>query len=417
VIIADPDQRPNGETKTKQMTKPIFFFKNNRKALPLLIIVFLLLISQGFGQTPAAHNLGQYLPKLMGKKIGLVVNQTATIGNTHLVDTLLRLGVQIEAIFAPEHGFRGEAEAGASIQDGRDKQTGIRVISLYGQKKKPFSADLGAIELMVFDLQDVGARFYTYISTLHYVMEACAEHALDLMILDRPNPNGHYVAGPVLDTAFRSFVGMHPIPVVHGMTMAEYARMINGEGWLAGGIQCRLLLARMVDYSHKSMYQLPIPPSPNLPNMHAVYLYPSVCFFEGTQVSLGRGTDKPFQQIGAPWYKKGNTRFKPVAIPGKALNPPHKDQWCQGLDLSNEPISKWQYLGDLELGWLLDFYKASPDKSTFFIPFFDKLAGSDALRKAIIAGKSEQEIRQSWDADLQAFKLVRKKYLIYPDFE
>lgn len=396
---------------------PIIFFKNNRKALPLLIIVFLLLGISSFGQTPAAHNLGQYLPKLMGKKIGLVVNQTATIGRTHLVDTLLQLGVEIEAIFAPEHGFRGEAEAGASIQDGRDAKTGIRVISLYGQKKKPFSADLGAIELMVFDLQDVGARFYTYISTLHYVMEACAEHSLDLMVLDRPNPNGHYVAGPVLDTAFRSFVGMHPIPVVHGMTMAEYARMINGEGWLAGGIQCRLLLVRMLDYNHKSIYQLPIPPSPNLPNMHAVYLYPSICFFEGTQLSLGRGTDKPFQQIGAPWYKKGNARFKPVAIPGKALNPPFKDQWCQGLDLSAEPLSKWQYMGDIELSWLLDFYKSSPDKSTFFIPFFDKLAGSDALRKAIISGKSEQEIRQSWEANLQAFKLVRKKYLIYPDFE
>lgn len=358
-----------------------------------------------------------YIPMLMGKKVGLVVNQTATIGQQHLVDSLLKLGIKVSAIFAPEHGFRGEAEAGAEIKDGRDPKTGVRVVSLYGNKKKPGSEDLKDLEILVFDIQDVGARFYTYISTLHYVMEACAEHNLPLLILDRPNPNGHYVDGPVLDTAFRSFVGMHPVPVVHGMTIGEYAGMIAGEKWLPKGLECDFQVIPMQAYTHKSRYTLPVAPSPNLPNMHAIYLYPSICFFEGTPVSLGRGTDKPFQQIGAPWFAAGKNSFMPKAVAGKALNPPFKNELCKGYDLSKTPLEKWENLNQIRLDWLLEFYAASPDKGKFFIPFFDKLAGTDQLRKQIVAGKSAAEIRASWQTGLLSFKSTRSKYLLYPDFE
>jgi len=358
-----------------------------------------------------------YLPLLKGKKVGLVVNQTATIGQQYLIDSLLQLGIKVSAIFAPEHGFRGEAEAGAEIKDGRDPKTGVRVVSLYGNKKKPGSDDLKDLEVLVFDIQDVGARFYTYISTLHYVMEACAEHNLPLLIFDRPNPNGHYVDGPVLDTAFRSFVGMHPIPVVHGMTIGEYAGMIAGEKWLPKGLKCDFSVIKMVAYTHNRQYDLPVAPSPNLPNMHAIYLYPSICFFEGTPVSLGRGTEKPFQQIGAPWFNTGSSTFTPVAIAGKALNPPFKNEKCGGYDLSKEPLEKWEQLGQIRLDWLLEFYAASPDKSKFFTPFFDKLAGTDELREQIIAGRTEAQIRQSWQADLSAYKITRSKYLLYPDFK
>lgn len=364
-----------------------------------------------------AMQTGAYVPLLKGKKVGLVVNQTATIGQQHLVDSLLKLGVEVAAIFAPEHGFRGEAEAGAEIKDGRDPKTGIRVVSLYGNKKKPGSEDLKDLEILIFDIQDVGARFYTYISTLHYVMEACAEHNLPLLLLDRPNPNGHYVDGPVLDTAFRSFVGMHPVPVVHGMTIGEYAGMIAGEKWLAEGLECNFQVIKLKGYTHKTHYELPVSPSPNLPNMHAIYLYPSICFFEGTPVSLGRGTNKPFQQIGAPWFKAGSSSFTPTAVAGKALNPPFKNEKCLGYDLSKEPLEKWMQLGQIRLDWLLEFYAASPDKNKFFIPFFDKLAGTDELRKQIMSGKTEAQIRSSWQADLKSFKFTRSKYLLYPDFE
>ncbi len=398
--------------------------KNSRKLTFLVVFLF---VSAACAAQPkplpgtklktAAMRTENYLPQLEGKRIGLVVNQTATIGKTHLVDSLLSLGIEIAAIFAPEHGFRGEAEAGAEIKDGKDPRTGIRVVSLYGNKKKPGSEDLQDIELLVFDIQDVGARFYTYISTLHYVMEACAEHNLPLLILDRPNPNGHYMDGPVLDTSFRSFVGMHPVPVVHGMTIGEYAGMIQGENWLADGLKCDFKVVKMEAYTHRSHYSLPVAPSPNLPNMHAIYLYPSVCFFEGTPVSLGRGTGKPFQQLGAPWFKAGKVSFTPKAIPGKALNPPFKDVVCKGYDLSKTPLKEWQEMGRLRLDWLLEFYAACPDKEKFFIPFFDKLAGTDELRKQIISGKTETQIRASWQADLNAYKITRSKYILYPDFE
>lgn len=398
--------------------------KNSRKLTFLLVFLCLSLscaaqpkpTAQAVLQTGAMQTT-EYLHLLKGKKVGLVVNQTAIIGKQHLVDSLLAMGVEVAAIFAPEHGFRGEAEAGAEIKDGRDPKTGIRVVSLYGNKKKPRSEDLQDIEMLVFDIQDVGARFYTYISTLHYVMEACAEHSLPLLILDRPNPNGHYVDGPVLDTAFRSFVGMHPIPVVHGMTIGEYAGMIAGEKWLPDGLNCDFKVVKMKAYTHKTRYTLPVAPSPNLPNMFAIYLYPSICFFEGTPVSLGRGTNKPFQQIGAPWFSNGKSTFIPKAIAGKALNPPFKDEMCRGYDLSQQKLSDWESLGRLRLDWLLEFYAASPEKTKFFIPFFDKLAGTDELRKQIVAGKSEAQIRQSWQKDLAAFKITRSKYLLYPDFE
>lgn len=385
------------------------------------MVVLLAVVGELKAQPPAietgAMQLEAYLPIIKGKSVGLVVNPTATIGKTHLVDTLTRLGVQISAVFAPEHGFRGEAEAGAAITDGKDPKTGIRVVSLYGNKKKPLSEDLQDIEFIVFDIQDVGARFYTYISTLHYVMEACAEHNLTLIVLDRPNPNGHYIDGPVLDTSFRSFVGMHPVPVVHGMTIGEYARMINGEKWLPEGAQCRLRVVPMNNYTHTRSYQLPVAPSPNLPNMQSIYLYPSVCFFEGTPVSLGRGTSKPFQVIGAPWYKKGKYTFTPIAIQGKAANPPFKDVRCLGYDLSNFPILEGKNYGRLHLGWLLDFYKDCPDQNQFFTPFFDKLAGTSRLREQIRSGMSEDAIRASWSDDLNKFRKTRAKYLLYPDFK
>lgn len=361
-------------------------------------------------QTGAAQT-ALYLPTLQGKRVGMVVNQTSTIGKTHVVDSLVALGVTIKTIFAPEHGFRGQASAGDKIANSRDPKTGISIVSLYGKNYKPSPAQLDSLDMVIFDIQDVGVRFYTYISTLHYVMEACAETGKPLIVLDRPNPNGHYVDGPVLDPKYKSFVGMHPIPIVHGLTVGELARMINGEGWLGPGKTCALTVVPVKNYTHKTPYVLPIPPSPNLPNQQAVLLYPSLCLFEGTVVSVGRGTDRQFQVIGSPNPKNGPYQFTPVDKPG-AVNPPNKGQLCYGLDLSAIDARKQGFT----LGYLIDFYQKATDKDKFILGsnFIDKLYGSDQLRLQLIAGVSESQIRRSWQPALNAYKQNRVKYVLYP---
>ncbi len=365
-----------------------------------------------------AERLDVYLPKIQNKDIALVVNQTSTIGDIHLVDSLLKIGISIKKIFAPEHGFRGTADAGEQVKDGNDVQTGLPVVSLYGKKKKPNKEDLIGIDLIIFDIQDVGARFYTYISSMAYLMEACAENNIAFLILDRPNPNGHYVDGPILKKGYESFVGLHPIPVVHGMTIGEYAQMVNGEGWLKNGVKCNLEIIKCENYDHNTFYDLPIKPSPNLPNMRSIYLYPSICYFEGTEVSVGRGTDKQFQVIGAPGFTAGNYKFTPVSKPG-AKYPPHQNIICNGYDLTLIDIEKIKNHNSLDLSYVLEFYKNYKPKKGFFSEnlFFDKLAGSDELRKQIIAGKSEAEIKETWQIDLEKFKKIRKPYLLYKDFE
>lgn len=363
-----------------------------------------------------AERTEDYLLLLQGKNVGIVGNHTSMIGDVHLVDSLINRNVNVVRVFSPEHGFRGNREAGASIKNGLDTRTGLPVISLYGRHKKPTREDLQDIDIMLFDIQDVGTRFYTYISTMTYVMEACAENNIPVIVLDRPNPNGHYVDGPVLDTAFSSFVGMHPVPVVHGMTIGEYAKMVNGEGWLKDGVQCDLSVIPVENYDHGKLYQLPVKPSPNLPVMNAVYLYPSLCFFEGTLVSIGRGTDFPFEVYGHPEFKIGSFIFTPRRIPGVSLKPKHKDQECFGASLQNYTNTAG-IPNTINLHWLIGMYDFFKDKEEFFIPYFDKLAGNDLLRKQIVDGLSEAEINKSWQDDLEKFKTIRKKYLIYPDFE
>ncbi len=361
-----------------------------------------------------AANIADYIPTLEGKNVGVVANQTSVIMKTenkytHLVDSLLALNITVKKVYAPEHGFRGTADAGERIKDGTDSKTGLPIISLYGKNKKPTPEQLEGLDIVVFDIQDVGARFYTYISTLHYVMEACAEAGIPVMVLDRPNPNGHYVDGPVLDMKYRSFVGMHPIPIVHGMTIGEYAKMINGERWMKDGIQCELVMISMKNYTHKTPYSLPIKPSPNLPNDVSINLYPSLCLFEGTTVSVGRGTDKQFQLYGSPFLPESEFRFVPQPNEG-AKNPVYKGKTCYGKDLGSA-----EKLDRLHLGWLIEAYETTADKSKFFGSFFAKLAGTDALQQQIAMGLSEEDIRKSWWKDLEAFKTKRKKYLIYDD--
>ncbi|MBR9921701.1 MAG: DUF1343 domain-containing protein [Bacteroidetes bacterium] len=361
-----------------------------------------------------AEQMNLYLEKLEGKKLGLVVNHSSLIGDTHLVDSLLALGMDIVLLFAPEHGFRGTADAGATVKDGQDVSSGLPIRSLYGSNKKPKQSDINKLDLVLFDAQDVGARFYTYISTLHYVMEACAENNVPLLLLDRPNPNAHYIDGPVLNPEFSSFVGMHPVPVVYGMTIGEFAQMINGEGWLNGGIKCDLEVVPLAWYHHQRAYDLPVRPSPNLPNALSIQLYPSLCFFEGTQINAGRGTDIPFQCYGAPALLKGNYTYTPQSNFG-AKYPKHKGQNCTGYNLSD---LDWMALHDkpgIDLTYLLESYIFYAEPDAFFLEngFFDLLAGTDQLRKQILAGWTEAQIRESWKEDLDAFKLVRKKYLIY----
>lgn len=362
-----------------------------------------------------AAQASEFMPLIQGKKVALLVNQTSMIGGTHLADRLSSVGVDIKIIFAPEHGFRGKADAGAQIKDGKDVKTGIPLISLYGKRKKPTPDDLAGLDYVIFDIQDVGARFYTYISSMSYVMEACAENNVKFLVLDRPNPNGHYVDGPILDNRFSSFVGLHEVPVVHGMTVGEYAQMVNAEGWLKNGIQCDLTVVKCLNYDHNTSYELPVKPSPNLPNIRSIYLYPSLCFFEGTVVSIGRGTNKQFQVVGHPDYPKTDFSYVPEPMDG-ASNPKLKGKTCYGLDLSTKGLEALRNERRINLSYLIDFYKKTGSKESFFLKtnFIDKLAGSDQLRQQIIAGKTESEIRAGWEADINAFKRKRAKYLLYP---
>jgi uncharacterized protein YbbC (DUF1343 family) len=355
-----------------------------------------------------AENYKEYLPLLTNKKIGIVTNPTGIVeSKKHLVDFLLDNKVDLQKIYAPEHGFRGTADAGEVIKDGKDIQTNLPIISLYGNNKKPKPEQLADIDIIIFDIQDVGARFYTYISTLHYVMEACAENNIVLLVFDRPNPNGTIVDGPVLEMEHKSFVGMHPIPVLHGMTIGEYAKMINGEKWLTNGVTCNLTVIPCTNYKRDMPYSLPVKPSPNLPNDQSINLYASLCFFEGTNVSVGRGTEKQFQIYGSPFLLKTEFSFTPIPNFG-AKEPMHKDILCYGEDLS-----KIKKVSRLELKWLIKAYANTSDKTVFFNDFFTKLAGTKILQEQIIEGISEKEIRKSWETDLNAFKEMRKKYLIY----
>ena len=362
----------------------------------------------------AANRTEAYLPMLEGKKVGIVGNQTSIMKNeagefTHVVDSLLALEVNLMKGFAPEHGFRGTADAGEAVEDGKDAQTGLPVISLYGDNKKPKAEQLKDLDVLIFDLQDVGTRFYTYISSLHYVMEACAENNVQLIVFDRPNPNGHYIDGPMLETEFKSFVGMHPIPTVHGLSMGEYAKMINGEKWLKNGIQCDLEVIEMENYDHSKAYDLPVKPSPNLPNAQAINLYPSLCFFEGTNVNAGRGTDKQFQVFGSPFLDEDyfDFTYTPESKPG-AKNPKHLGKESYGRDLS-----KIDRVGQINLEWLIEAYQNTENKSEFFNAFFTKLAGTKELQAQIEKGLSAEEIRESWQEGLQEFEVKREGYLIY----
>lgn len=355
-----------------------------------------------------------YIPIMQSRNIGVVANPTSVLKNTegsytHLVDTLLSHNIRVQKVFAPEHGFRGTADAGEVVKDGEDPKTGLPIISLYGSNKKPTADQLKGLDMVVFDIQDVGARFYTYISTLHYVMEACAEQGISVLVLDRPNPNGHYIDGPILEPEYKSFVGMHPVPVVHGMTIGEYAQMINGEHWLAGEVKCALTVIPMQNYSHYMAYSLPIKPSPNLPNDTAINLYPSLCFFESTPLSAGRGTDMQFQIFGDPDLPKDTYtfQFKPESNEG-AKEPKYKGKTCYGNDLRNE-----KRLSKLRLDWLIQAYRDYPNKEKFFTSFFKKLSGTAKLQEQIEAGMSEEAIRTSWQKGLNAYDSKRLKYALY----
>lgn len=363
---------------------------------------------------PAAHLTHKYIDYLKNKRVALVVNQSSTIHSTHLVDTFRSLGINIQKIFCPEHGFRGTVDAGEKVNNSIDSATNIPLISLYGKNKKPDAKDLTDVDVIVFDIQDVGVRFYTYLSTLHYVMEACAENKIRLIVLDRPNPNGYYIDGPVLQKEHTSFVGLHPVPIVYGMSIGEYAKMINGERWLANKAKCYLKVIKLEAYTHESRYTLPVKPSPNLADQDAITLYPSLCLFEGTQISVGRGTYEPFKMIGHPsLQEKYNYSFIPQSIDGMSKEPPYLNQICYGLDLRTYVNDSTQNLKQLNINWLIEMYNAYPEKDKFFNTFFEKLAGTSELRQQLISGNTELEIRHTWSKDLEEFKEIREKYLIY----
>lgn len=364
-----------------------------------------------------AERIAEISSRLENKRVGVIANQTSRVGNTHLVDTLIDVNINVVRIFSPEHGFRGEADAGEKVNSNKDEKTGLEVVSLYGNNKKPTVEQLKGIDVLLFDLQDVGTRFYTYISTLHYAMEAAAENNVEVIVLDRPNPNGSYVDGPIRKNGFESFVGMDPIPVVHGMTVGEIGKMINGEGWLKGEVKCKLEVIACEQYGRTMPYSLPVSPSPNLRSDEAIQLYPTLCFFEGTIVSIGRGTVMPFEVFGHPDLKGKpgyDASFKPISSYG-AKHPKLENEVCYGKNLQD--YFKGSPADKLEISWIIDAYKDLGSKPTFFLKnnFFDLLAGTDELRKQIIAGKSEAEIRQSWETELVEFKKMRKKYLIYKD--
>lgn len=386
-------------------------------------LLLIALTSSAFGQkysediVVGAESQQEYLPLLKGKRVGLLVNQTSRVGATHLADHLTARRINLQVIFAPEHGFRGKADAGAHVKNGVDTKTGVKILSLYGKNKKPTSGQLKNIDVVVFDIQDVGARFYTYISSLQYMMEACAENGKKLIVLDRPNPNGFYVDGPVLNKKYQSFVGMQPIPIVHGMTVGEYAQMLNGEGWLKNGVQVDLTVIPCKKYDHSMLYNLPIAPSPNLRSKEAILLYPSLCLFEGTEVSVGRGTPYPFEVWGHPEYKNKKYSFMPRPGIG-SKNPRYKYQRCHGNSYHWDTRDILELLnGQMNLEILKEAYASSKRTDAFFTSFFEKLAGTSTLRKQIMAKKSVAEIRKSWEPELSRFKKIRKKYLLYPDFE
>jgi uncharacterized protein YbbC (DUF1343 family) len=377
-----------------------------------MLSVFLLAITACEAQIPkvsvGAEQLNELLPLLTGKRVGLVVNNSSLVGKTHLADTLISRKVQVKKIFGPEHGFRGDAADGEHVGDAVDAKTGVPVVSLYGKNYKATPEQVKDLDVMIFDIQDVGARFYTYSSTLHYLMETCAENNKQLIVLDRPNPNGSYVDGPIMQPELKSFVGLNPIPIAHGMTLGELAQMINGEGWLAGGKKCNLKVIKLKNWKHDDDYSLPVRPSPNLPNDQAIRLYPSLCLFEGTVISLGRGTPMPFQILGNPELKDMTFSFTPVPIKGYSIEPPLKNQLCFGMDLrSVTPARK------VDLQYLLLFYQKYPDKEKFFTAYFDKLAGTTQLKQQIKDGLTEEQIRASWKPGLDEFYVKRQKYLLY----
>ena len=358
---------------------------------------------------PGAAQWKSYIKILEQENVGVVAHQASLVNpDTHLIDTLLSLKVNIKKVFAPEHGFRGDADAGESVADEKDLKTGLPILSLYGSNKKPSKESLEGLSIMLFDLQDVGVRFYTYLSTLHYVMEACAENGIPLIILDRPNPNAHFTDGPVLEENCKSFVGMHPVPIVSGMTIGEYAKMINGERWLTEGIQCDLKIIPIKNYTHQTTYEIPLRPSPNLPNAHSIALYPSLCLLEPTVISVGRGTEMQFQIYGHPELPQTNFSFTPRPNYG-SKNPKLKDQLCHGVDLRNFERPK-----KIELQWLIQAHRDFPDKAHFFKKGFYRIAGNKRLQKQLAQGMNEQQIRKTWEKDLNKFREIRKKYLIYP---
>ena len=395
--------------------------RNNAKLLTFILCFLILQTACSQNKPgkikPAAERFSVYQPILKDKKIALVANQASLVGSDHLVDFLLSKKMNLTKIFSPEHGFRGNADAGEKVKDGIDPKTNLPIVSLYGKHKKPYPDDFKDVDMVVFDLQDVGVRFYTYLSTLHYMMEACTENKIPLLVLDRPNPNAHYIDGPVLESDCKSFVGLHPVPIVYGMTIGEYALMINGEKWLKNGIQCQLTVIPCENWSRNSRYELSVKPSPNLPNYQSIQLYPSLCFFEGTVVSAGRGTDFPFQIYGHPKMREANFEFKPRSIPGASRNPKFKGQICRGEDLRSINIDSFRLKKQLDLSFLLKAYSELKDSTEFFNPFFEKLAGTKLLRQQIIQGESENQIRKSWRENLDQFKLIRKKYLLYPENE
>ncbi len=387
-----------------------------------VLVLVVVVASAQTGIKTGAEQTEKYLPLLKGKRVAIVANQTSVIGKTLVVDSLKSLKVNIVKIFGPEHGFRGTASAGAVVADSVDAKTGIREISLYGKKSKPSKADLADVDVVIFDIQDVGARFYTYINLLAKVMESCAENNKELLILDRPNPNGFSIDGPVLDMKLKSGIGMFPIPITYGMTIGELAGMYNGEGWLANRMKCKITVIPVANYSHDMEYVLPIAPSPNLNTQQSILLYPSLCLFEGTIISQGRGTHFPFTVLGNPDLKgKYEFSFTPVSIKGMSETPLHQNKVCYGLDLRKYDVSEFRKTGQINILWIIEMYQAYPFKEKFFdykqsnqMGNFDKLAGASTLKEQIIAGKSEKEIRNSWEPGLSEFKILRKKYVIYP---
>lgn len=409
-----------------------------KKFLLIFFVLVFFINNASFAQTriiPGAERMEVYVPMLKGKSVAVFANQTSMVGNIHLVDALVKKGIKVVKIFGPEHGFRGNADAGEKIGNYTDEETGIPVISLYGSKRRPSDDDLKDVDIMIFDIQDVGVRFYTYISSMQEYMEAAFENSKPLLILDRPNPNGFYVDGPVLDKKFKSFVGMQPVPIVYGLTIGEYAMMIAGEKWLTEKANKKqeyylhaknlkdtpfhFLVIKCKNYDHKSKYILPVKPSPNLPEIQSIYWYPSTCFFEATNLSEGRGTEKPFQYFGHPSLPKTLFSFTPHSMEG-ATDPKLKDKVCYGWNLSGTPQQVLKQVNNrIQLKWILQAYKLFPDKSKFFLnsKSLNRLAGNDILMKQIINGASEAAIRKTWEPALSKYKKIRKKYLLYKDFE